>query len=217
MSIKRVVFIRPGETDWNRLKRWQGWVAVPLNTYGRQQAQRLASFIRPIGMSAIYSSDLRRAMDTANILAEQLGFTARPDARLRERSVGHWQGLTKEEVVSWYPEEYSRLQSEPMTYQIPGGESRKQVEERVRACFEDIIARGATSDTIGIITHTTAIRTLLEDLVPNYNPNSHSYSNLSVTTIEHQADNTWRIGLLDDISHLQGMETLSFPELEDKE
>ncbi len=215
MAIKRVVFIRPGETDWNRLKRWQGWVAVPLNSYGRLQAQRLANFIRPIGLSAVYTSDLRRAMDTANILAEQLGFSPRPEQRLRERAVGNWQGLTKEEIISWYPEDYSRLQSDPLNYQIPGGESRKQVEDRVRACFGDIVGRGG-GETIGIITHTTAIRTLLEDLVPDYDPNSHNYSNLSVTTIEYQSENAWRIRLLDDISHLQGMETLSFPEIEDE-
>lgn len=215
MTIERVVFIRPGETQWNYLKRWQGWVAVPLNDNGRLQAHRLANFIRPIGLSALYTSDLRRAMDTANILSQQLGFAPIPDGRLRERAVGEWQGLVLEEIISWYPDDYARLQADPINFQIPGGESRKQVDTRVRACFEDIIGRGG-GETIGIITHTTALRTLLQDLVPKYDPNSHAYSNLSLTTIKHVANNQWEIGLLDDVSHLEGLQTLSVGELEGK-
>jgi 2,3-bisphosphoglycerate-dependent phosphoglycerate mutase len=215
MAINRVVFIRPGETDWNRLGRWQGHVQVPLNSYGKMQAQRLAKFIHPIGISTMYTSDLRRAYQTAEILCEQLGFAPRADARLRERGVGEWQGLTQEEVMEWYPQEYAQLQANREGFQVSGGESRRQVAERVRQCFQDIMARGG-GETIGIVSHTTAIRTLLDDLVPHYNANSHSYSNLSVTTIEHQQGDVWKIGLLDDISHLKGMETLSFPELEDK-
>lgn len=211
--IKRVVFIRPGETDWNRMRRWQGQVAVPLNAHGREQVQRLAKFIQPLGIKALYTSDLRRAMDTANILAEAMGITPIPDRRLRERHIGEWQGLTQEEVIAWYPEEYARLQANPIDYQIAGGESRRQVVDRVRACFEDIMQRGG-GEIVGIITHSTAIRTLLTDLVPDYNPNSHAYSNSSVTTIERQWDNVWRIGLLDDISHLDKMETFSMDEME---
>ena len=215
--IERVVFIRPGETDWNRMRRWQGQVAVPLNEHGRAQAQRLALFIQPLGIKSLYTSDLRRAVDTAQILAESIGITPIPDKRLRERHIGEWQGLTQEEVISWYPDEYARIQSSPIDYQIAGGESRRQVVARVRACFEDIMQRGG-SEIVGIITHSTAIRTLLTDLVPGYNPNSHSYSNLSVTTIERLTDNQWKIGFLDNVSHLQGMEreSMSFPEMEDR-
>lgn len=212
--IKRVLFIRPGETDWNRMRRWQGQVAVPLNAHGREQAHRLARFIQPLGMKALYSSDLRRAVDTANILAEAMGIKPIFDKRLRERHIGEWQGLTQEEVIAWYPEEYARLQANPLDYQIAGGESRRQVMARVRACFDDIMQRGG-GDIIGIITHSTAIRTLLTDLVPNYDPNSHAYSNMSVTTIERQVeDNVWRIRLLDDISHLDNMETFSSAEID---
>jgi broad specificity phosphatase PhoE len=214
MSIKRVVFIRPGETDWNRLGRWQGHVQVPLNGYGKLQAQRLAMFIRPIGISVLYTSDLRRATDTANILASEMNLTPITDIRLRERSVGDWQGLTQTEVLEWYPEEYTRLQADPENYQVHGGESRRQVAERVKECFQSILERGG-GETIGVLSHTTAIRALLGDLVPTYNPSSHSYSNMSVTTLELLANNTWKIGLLDDVTHLQGMESRSFQELED--
>ena len=156
MAVKRVMFIRPGETEWNKLGRWQGHVAVPLNAHGKAQAERLATFIRPIGLSALYSSDLRRARDTAEVIAKYSGLKPIYDPRLRERNMGEWQGITMDEIVTWYPDSYKIVQADPHNFQVPGGESRRQVAGRVRMAFEDIIGRGG--DTIGIISHTTAIR-----------------------------------------------------------
>ena len=99
MTVRRVILIRPGETDWNRDGRWQGWVAAPLNEHGRRQAEALAKFVRNIGMRALYSSDLRRAVETAELLAERLVFEPIYDARLRERNIGAWQGLTLDEAL----------------------------------------------------------------------------------------------------------------------
>src|SRR5262245_1330412 len=124
MTVKRIILIRPGETDWNRQGRWQGWVATPLNEHGRRQAQALGRFVRNIGMAALYSSDLRRARETAELLAERLGFVPMYDARLRERNIGAWQGLTPDEMRAWYPDEYDQLLADVDEYRIPGGESR---------------------------------------------------------------------------------------------
>ena len=68
MAVERIIFIRPGETDWNKLERWQGWVAVPLNEHGRRQSEALARFLRAIGRAALYTSDLKRARQTAVLL-----------------------------------------------------------------------------------------------------------------------------------------------------
>ncbi len=213
MSVKRVVLIRPGETDWNKLGRWQGHVIVPLNVTGRAQAERLAQFVRPIGLHAIYSSDLRRARDTAEILARVAGLQPIYDPRLRERSMGEWQGLTLREIMEWDPDEYSRLLADPDGYQVPLGESRAQVTQRARAAFEEIIAAGG--ETIGIISHTTAVRGLLANLVPGCNPYQLQFKNMSVTTIVHEDDGTWQISQLDDVTHLEGMPTQSVGELEE--
>lgn len=214
MAVKRVVLIRPGETDWNKLGRWQGQVAVPLNEHGIAQAERLAQFVRPIGLSAIYSSDLRRAKDTAEILGKTSSLTPVYDARLRERSMGEWQGLTLAEIMVWYPEDYAQVQKDPNGFQVPSGESRKQVGERVRLAFEEIIKEGG--DTIGIISHTTAIRTLLAALVPESNPYNLHFRNMSVTTIM-QENGKWSISQFDDITHLEGMKSSAFPEVEESD
>lgn len=209
--VKRVIFVRPGETEWNRLGRWQGWVAVPLSEHGRRQAQQLALYIRNIGMSALYSSDLRRAVDTAEILSEQLGFAPVYDSRLRERNIGAWQGLTLDEIRAWYPDDYARLLNAPDTFKIPGGESRLQVRERAVQAFNGILAQNP-GETIGIISHTTAIHALLNDLIPDCHANEIAVSNMSVTTIAH--DNQWRLIATDDTAHLEGLETGRYPELE---
>lgn len=214
-TIKRVIFIRPGETDWNRLGRWQGWVAVPLNANGLLQAQRLANFVRHLGLGALYSSDLRRAADTAEALAARLGSQPVYDGRLRERHMGEWQGLTLQEIREWYPQEYQRVLDNPESYQMPGGESRRQVAARARAAFEDIEGRGR-GETVGIISHTTAIRSLLHDLVPGCAPFGRTFSNMSVTTIARDGLH-WRVVEWNDVSHLEGMETQGVGELGDRE
>lgn len=215
MTVKRVIFIRPGETDWNHHVRWQGWVAVPLNEHGRRQAQRLANFIRNIGMTALYTSDLKRAVETADLLAEKLGFAPIPDERLRERNIGAWQGLTPDEMKRWYPEDYARLVSDPETFRVPGGESRRDVRERMRAAFKDIVKQ-AHGETIGIISHTTAIHSLLSEIIPGGFANPVPVSNSSVTTIVLGEDGLWQLVTSDDVSHLEGLEAKQSPEIEDR-
>jgi broad specificity phosphatase PhoE len=214
MAVKRVILIRPGETDWNRIGRWQGWAAAPLSEHGRQQALALASFVRNIGMSALYTSDLKRAVETAECLAEQLSDAPIKDARLRERNIGDWQGLTLGEMRSWYAEEYAKLLEDPNGYPVPGGESRNDVRKRMRAAFDEIV-RKQQGETVGILSHTTALKTLLEDLLPGYNPQELNLDNTSVTTIR-QTEGGWELVAADDITHLEGLETKAVPELEDK-
>ncbi len=215
MMVKRVVFIRCAETDWNRQGRWQGWVAAPLNEHGRRQAQALAHFVRHIGMSALYTSDLKRAMETAQIIAEQLGFEPIPDPRLRERNIGQAQGLTLEEIRVWYPDEYAAFVNDPEDFHLAGAESRREVRARMRDAFDDIIAANA-GETVGILSHSTAIRALLESLIPHLETSSIDLKNTSVTTIRREEGDRWSLVTADDVMHLEGLETYTFPELEQR-
>ncbi|GAB5490206.1 MAG: histidine phosphatase family protein [Phototrophicaceae bacterium] len=208
MSVKRVVFIRPGETEWNKISRWQGIVAIPLNMHGITQAKRLAQFVRNIGLDVIYSSDLRRAKDTAAVLSEYTQVPFHYDERLRERDMGLWQGLTTNEIQDWYKVPYQELLADPHNVSVPKGESRAQVSARVNACFQDVVAK--EGETIGIISHTTAIRTLLAELVPDSDPYNILFHNMSVTTIARDDNGTWSITQLDDMTHLEGMKSTVF-------
>ncbi|HEY6960847.1 MAG TPA: histidine phosphatase family protein [Gaiellaceae bacterium] len=99
-----LLLVRHGETDWNREGRWQGWADPPLNPTGREQARTLAEELRETPFDAVYSSDLRRARETAEIVAEPHGVPVVVDPGLREIDVGSWSGLTREEIRERYPD-----------------------------------------------------------------------------------------------------------------
>ncbi|MBE2271955.1 MAG: histidine phosphatase family protein [Anaerolinea sp.] len=212
MAVERIIFIRPGETDWNKQGRWQGWVATPLNEHGRRQAESLARFLRTIGMSALYSSDLRRAMQTAEILCRVLGYEAIPDERLRERNIGLWQGLTLDEMRAWYADEYESMLKDVNAYRVPAGESRDEVRARMKSAYNDIMQQ-ARGETVGILTHTTALKVLLEDLFPGYDAIGANLGNTSVTTMRRKGD-SWTLVAVDDCLHLEGLRTAAVSEIE---
>lgn len=212
--IKRVIFIRTGETEWNKRERWQGWVDVPLNANGKAQAAALARFIRHMGVKAIYSSDLRRAVETAEPIARETGLEPIYDSRLRERSVGLWQGLTMTEIRDWYGEEYQALLADRENYTIPSGESRADVRVRVIEAFHEIMKQDK-GETIAIVSHTTAIMTMLVDLIPTYDPTGVDLDNTSVTTIRCDDDGKWALVAVDDTLHLEDLPSSAVGELEE--
>lgn len=218
MALKRIMFIRPGETDWNLHGRWQGWVAIPLNELGRQQIKRLAGFIRNLGISALYASDTQRAKESAKIIGEQLEFTPIFDERWRERHIGHWQGMILPEIRDWYAQEYQAMRDDVEHYRIPGGgESRDDVRERVHKAFDEIIKEWdgeKEAVNVGILTHTTAIRVLLEALIPGADLSDVTFGNSSVTTITRAEDGSWKLTAANDTTHLEGLESRYMPEVE---
>lgn len=214
MPIKRVLFIRPGETQWNRVGRQQGWVSIPLNEHGRKQAERLSNFIRHLGLGALYSSDLRRAKETTEIIAGKLSIDPIYDSRLRERNIGLWQGLTLGEIHEWCGDEYEQFRKRMNNFQIPNGEARFQVVDRIVSAFEDIRKHEENTETVGIVTHSIAIRTLLSKLIPDYPSGGMPLSNISVTTIARNEDGEWEMVQANDVSHLDGMETVTIREPE---
>lgn len=216
MTVKRVIFIRPGETDWNQQVRWQGWVASPLNDLGKRQAERLANYIRHINLKALYTSDLKRALQTADILAKNLGFESVPDKRLRERNIGEWQGLTIDEMKTWYPDQYQNLLTDAENYRVPGGESRADVRKRMVEAF-DAFLKQDKGETVGVISHTTAIHELLAAIIPDNTNQEVAVSNTSVTTIALNEAGKWQLVASDDVLHLEGLPTQTSPELEDEE
>lgn len=213
MTVNRVILIRPGETDWNRQGRWQGWVDSPLDDYGKAQAKQLARYIRNIGMSALYASDSRRAVETADILSTQLGFPPVYDKRWRERDIGAWQGMTLNEIRAWYQDDYRKLQADIENFRVPEGESRADVRQRVMAAFNDILVENKGS-TVGILTHTTTTHMLLHSLVDGYDIYAAVLGNTAVTTIRLGESGRWELVALNDLSHLEGLNSRYVQELE---
>ncbi len=121
LAYTHLIVIRHGETAWNRERRLQGQLDIPLNETGRAQARALATALAGEPIDAVYASDLSRAMATAAPLAEVLGLQVRPDARLRERSYGTLQGKTYAEVAEYLPEDFARWQARVPDYAPPEG------------------------------------------------------------------------------------------------
>ena len=144
-----LLIVRHGETDWNRDARWQGHADTPLNERGREQARELAASID--GVDAIYSSDLARARETAEILAERLGLEVQADARLRERGFGAWEGLTHDDIQSRFAEEHRRWRAGE-GFGAADAEPYETMRRRVEDFLEEIVLRHP-SGTVLVVTH----------------------------------------------------------------
>jgi len=154
--VTRILLARHGETDWNRVGRWQGHADPPLNDAGRGQAAELAERLAGDGIAAIYSSDLMRASQTARVVADRLRLAVVEDVGLREIDVGSWSGLTRAEVEQRFPEGYARWLRGDIGHD---GETREELSERVVGAVERIAA-AHPGDTILAVTHGGAIRAL---------------------------------------------------------
>jgi broad specificity phosphatase PhoE len=143
-----ILLARHGETDWNREGRFQGWADPPLNATGREQARALARQLAGVPFDAVYSSDLRRAHETALIVAEPHRVPVVADAELREIDVGSWSGLTRPEIQARFP-----------GAEHHDGESRDEHLARVLAAVERI-ACAHPGERILIVSHGGSLRTL---------------------------------------------------------
>lgn len=199
----RIGLIRHGETFWNRMGRWQGHAAVPLNEEGMHQARLLADYLLPQRnqITAIYTSDLKRASDTAQALANNLKKPLHLDARLREIDVGEWQGLTGDEIRAWDGERFERVQRDPFGTQRPGGESLDQVAERALAFLNEVVQQH-TEGYVLVISHGGTIRTILQRLAV-VGEGRIWVDNTSITLLRyHHADNRWVLDAFNVLEHL---------------
>ena len=143
-----LLLVRHAETEWNREGRWQGHADPPLNEAGRAQARALAEALAGERLDAIYTSDLRRAAETAEILGAALGRPVTSDPDLREIDVGSWSGLTRSEVAEQFPD-----------WETHDGESRDELEARVVGAVRRIAQRHPDGRVV-IVSHGGSIRSL---------------------------------------------------------
>ncbi len=151
-QLTRVVAVRHGETVWNAEMRMQGQLDTALSERGRWQARRAAEALANDGIEAIYASDLSRAFDTAQALADRIGLPITSDAGLRERSFGVFQGYTYAEIDARWPAEAARWRRHDPDFGADEGETLRAFSARaVAACTR--IAAGQAGRTIAIVTH----------------------------------------------------------------
>jgi probable phosphoglycerate mutase len=153
--VTTLLLARHGETDWNRDGRFQGHADPPLNEHGRRQAHALADLLADEPLEAIYSSDLLRAQETAQIVAMQRGMEIVLDPQLRERDVGEWSGLTRAEIDERFPNQIQAWREG----RVVVGETPEALSERVLAAARRISATHP-SGVVLVVSHGGALRML---------------------------------------------------------
>jgi glucosyl-3-phosphoglycerate phosphatase len=146
----KLLLWRHGQTSWNAERRFQGYSDVPLDATGHEQARRTARYIAALQPDAIHSSDLARAVETAEYLARLAGLPVQLDKDLRERGGGSWEGLTDTEIRAQYPVEYA-------TWVPPDGESVTVVADRAAAALQRIADSLESGSLAVLVSHGAAI------------------------------------------------------------
>ena len=136
-----IILARHGETDWNVAEVFRGRIDVELNETGRKQADLLGKYLRGIKIDAVYSSPLRRALKTAEVIAGYQALEVNIVRGLIDFDYGEWQGLSHQEVRDRYKELYAEWINHPDHVKMPAGESLEDVRERAMAVVNDIMER----------------------------------------------------------------------------
>jgi broad specificity phosphatase PhoE len=155
--VTTVYLARHGQSDWNAAGRWQGHADRPLTALGLRQAADLAEELAGVPLDAVYSSDLRRARETAEAVAGPRGLQVSAVADLREVDVGSWSGLTRAEAMERFPREFRRWAEGEHGWE--DGESYERMAERVVIAVRRIAAMHA-GESVLVVAHGGPIRAL---------------------------------------------------------
>lgn len=153
----RIYFIRHGETEWNKTKRFQGFTDIPLSDIGKAQAALLGKRFESIPIDVIYSSPLIRAYETAAAVAVPKKMEIMKNDHFKEINFGEWEGLTGEELTKLYGDQFIRLISTPEIAEFPGDGSLQLVTKRVKLGLDAVIAENENKNVM-IVSHGGLIR-----------------------------------------------------------
>ncbi|MBM3224037.1 MAG: histidine phosphatase family protein [Candidatus Tectomicrobia bacterium] len=202
-TAERLIYVvRHGATDWNHSGRIQGHMDVPLNETGRAQARLASRRLAAVGATALYSSDLARAAETAQIIGHSTGLQVTQRPGLREIHFGVWQGLSSPEIRERDPEVYAARRANPYDVAPAGAETWRNFYARALQTVEEILAQ-TDAERLIMVTHSgvctvMGLRALGFDCTGKRTFDSH---NCGIHTIAVQGV-SWRAVMLNDIAHL---------------
>jgi len=197
----KAVLVRHGETEHNANGIFQGYSPVPLSAWGRQQATLVAERLVSIRPQVLYSSDLRPAQETADIISQRLGLPVQLCEGLREWNIGTWIGQPN----AAYLAHLQALGAHRVTHVPEGGESQLQTQARIVAQMQEL-ARQHAGETIVCVSHGTAIDLLVRHILGLDVMQTPAYSivNTSVNIVRCQ-DGTWEVVTLNEMRHLEAL------------
>uniref|UniRef100_A0A0D6R355 Histidine phosphatase family protein n=1 Tax=Araucaria cunninghamii TaxID=56994 RepID=A0A0D6R355_ARACU len=204
-GITEVILVRHGETSWNSDGILQGQLESELNELGWRQAEAVAERLaKESSISALYSSDLKRALDTATIISQKCGLQVIPNSAWRERHLGKLQGLSRREAPFLDPVAFQAFTShKKWNNPIPGGgESCDQFYDRSTSALEEI-ANKHRGERVLVVTHGGVFRMLWEFVGGKSSPGK--ILNTAVSVIRKDENGSWSVHSWGDTSHLNGV------------
>jgi broad specificity phosphatase PhoE len=202
----QVLLIRHGQSEGNAARRFGGHTATPLSERGHRQAFATAQALASESLSAIYSSDLSRAMETAAPLAKLIKVKVQATGAFRERSVGVMEGLTFEEAAEQHPDQYAALLRRDFEHVLAGGESYRQLLDRAARKLDEAIEKHK-GRRIAVFSHTGTICILVLHLMgaldaPELKAVWIATSNCGISRFELREDGFLRVLTINDTRHL---------------
>lgn len=202
-----IILVRHGQTEWNigsgAGERFRGRVDLPLDDTGLAQARALAERLADQSIVAVYSSPLKRAVETARPIARRLGLTVQPLPGIIDINYGDWQGLSHAEVAKIYPDLYRCWVEKPHRVKFSSGESLRQVRLRAMAALEEVAARHDDRAVL-LVAHQVVNKVLVCAILGL--DNSHFWrirqDNGCINVFEHQ-DGIFTAVLVNDTCHLR--------------
>ncbi len=200
----KLIFVRHAQADSNQKAKvcFNGTLDEDLTVKGVIQAKKAAEKLKNITINHIFSSSLKRAVQTAEIINHYHNLNIIIDKRLNEANFGLWEGMTMSEVKSKYPEMYNNRLKDKYHYRIKHGESYEDVENRVSSFLNEIIKK-YNNDTVLIVTHATVLKLIFKYLLKKTltEVESHYYRNTCITIIN--VKDKISIEIFNDSSHLE--------------
>ena len=201
-SPTRLLLIRHAQTEWNIQRRFQGHGDSPITEEGQEQLQRLKSRLAGLEFDVVYSSDLRRTMETSKMLS---GKQRVEEPRLRERGVGILEGLNLEQIMAEHAEAFRAFRSGDKDHQIEGGESLQIALNRAWTFLEEMPEKHPGAE-LAAVSHAGLIRLICKQILGLAldAPNFFQIPNTSLTQLVFSPkDRSWSLEYLADTTHLQ--------------
>ena len=205
VTITRLLLVRHGATTATEEGRFSGANGADLSEEGRRQAKRLGERLAPQRLTAIYSSPLSRARDTARIIAGHCNLDVQVRDELREISHGRWEGLTREDVEREFRDEYQAWEADPFTFAPAGGESGVTVLARALPVVREVVT-AHPGGRILVVSHKATLRLILSSLL-GFDPRGYrdrlDQSPACLNVVDFRDPVRARLMLFNDISHYQ--------------
>ncbi len=200
----QIVLLRHGATDWNLEGRCQGSSDLALNEFGLRQARQVAALLGQESVDAFYSSDLKRARQTAAVVSEPHGLPVEIEENIRELDHGTLEGLTFAEIQEKYPDFIQRWRTEPAQVQVPGGESLMDVAQRAWDALCRIVQRHGSQATVVAVSHNFPILGIICRLTGTHLNQYRSFhlDPASITRINYDGAKKWSVTEINNRTYL---------------